>query len=38
MPQLPVIDIGIVPIIQMLVLPPLIFRIVAAMATRVRGA
>ena len=38
MPQLPVIDIGIVPIVQMLVLPPLIFRIVAARASRVRGA
>ncbi len=38
MPQLPVIDIGIVPIVQMLVLPPLIFRIVAARTSRSRGA
>lgn len=38
MPRLPVIDIGIVPIVQMLVLPPLIFRIVAARASRTRGA
>ncbi len=38
MPLLPVIDIGIVPIVQMLVLPPLIFRIVAARASRARGA
>lgn len=38
MPRLPVIDIGIVPIIQMLVLPPLIFRIVAATTSRARGA
>jgi hypothetical protein len=30
MPRLPMLDIGIVPILQMLVLPPLIFRIAAA--------
>ena len=30
MPRLPVLDIGIVPILQMLVLPPLIFRVAAA--------
>ena len=29
MPTLPVVDIGLVPISQMLILPPLIFRIVA---------
>ena len=38
MPLLPVIDIGIVPIAQMLVLPPLVFRIVAARTSRARGA
>lgn len=34
MPRLPVLDVGIVPIVQMLVLPPLIFRIVAARSFR----
>jgi hypothetical protein len=38
MPRLPVIDIGIVPIVQMLVLPPLIFRIAAARISRAHGA
>lgn len=38
MPQLPVFDIGVVPILQMLVLPPLIFRTVAAWTSRARGA
>lgn len=38
MPRLPVMDIGIVPIVQMLVLPPLIFRIVAPRTSRARGA
>ena len=37
MPRLPVLDVGIVPIVQMLVLPPLIFRIVAARISRARG-
>ena len=30
MPRLPILDIGIVPILQMLVLPPLIFRVAAS--------
>lgn len=30
MPRLPVLDIGIVPILQLLVLPPLIFRVASA--------
>ena len=34
MPRLPVLDIGIVPIVQMLVLPPQIFRIVAVRISR----
>ena len=38
MPRLPVFDIGVVPIVQMLVLPPLIFRIVAATFSRARGS
>ena len=38
MPRLPVMDIGVVPIVQMLVLPPLIFRIVAARTSRAHGA
>ena len=38
MPRLPVLDVGIMPIVQMLVLPPLIFRIVAAITFRSRGA
>ncbi len=38
MPRVPGLDIGVVPIVQMLVLPPLIFRIVAAMTSRSRGA
>ncbi len=37
MPRLPGLDIGVVPIVQMLVLPPLIFRIVAATVSRARG-
>ncbi len=37
MPRLPVFDIGVVPVVQMLALPPLIFRIVAATVSRARG-
>ena len=36
MPLLPVLDIGIVPVAQMLVLPALIFRVVAARVSRSR--
>lgn len=34
MPRLPGLDIGIVPVAQMLILPPLVFRIVAAIFRR----
>ena len=34
MPRIPELDIGIVPIAQMLVLPPLVFRVVAKIWTR----
>jgi len=36
MPRIPGLDIGIVPVAQMLVLPPLIFRIVATLRRRKR--
>jgi hypothetical protein len=38
MPRVPGLDIGVAPIVQMLALPPLIFRIVAARTSRSRGA
>jgi hypothetical protein len=38
MPRLPVMDIGIVPVVQLLALPPLIFRIVAARTSRESSA
>ena len=36
MPRIPGVDLGIVPIVQMLILPPLIFRIVTAVSRRMR--
>lgn len=37
MPLVPIVDVGLVPLIQMLVLPPLIFRIVAIVSRYVDG-
>jgi hypothetical protein len=38
MPLVPGLDVGIVPIVQMLVLPPLLFRLVAVWCGRTSGA